>query len=227
MIVNAASTVIDWLKAHWQAILAGILLGPFGIVAVEVVKHWDSIKKTCSSAIDAIVGFVKKMPGQFVGALSSLGKAVGGGDLPVTIPLTLGLSAGVCVGSDSGSPVMLDYVPPFAFTGAVKKVLVDVSGRALEDEEAAIQACHSRQIAVSIAASFSSRSAVRRAAKRRSVASATIVASNRSATMRCCSCSRRESDASRLLVATPAAPRSVSVRASLPSPSRSAKTDSA
>lgn len=68
------------------------------------------------------------------------GKAVGGGDLPVTIPLTLGLSAGVCVGSDSGSPVMLDYVPPFAFTGAVKKVLVDVSGRALEDEEAAIQA---------------------------------------------------------------------------------------
>jgi arylsulfatase len=68
------------------------------------------------------------------------GKPVGGGDLPVTIPLTLGLSAGVCVGSDSGSPVMLDYSPPFAFTGTVKKVLVDVSGQPLEDEEAAIQA---------------------------------------------------------------------------------------
>ena len=36
------------------------------------------------------------------------GKPVGDGDLPVTIPLSLGLGAGVCIGSDSGSPVMTD-----------------------------------------------------------------------------------------------------------------------
>jgi len=34
------------------------------------------------------------------------GAPVGKGDLPVTIPLSLGLSAGVCVGSDAGAPVM-------------------------------------------------------------------------------------------------------------------------
>ena len=61
------------------------------------------------------------------------GAPVGQGDLPVTIPLSLGLSANVCVGSDAGAPVMTDYKPPFAFTGTVKKALVDVTGEAVED----------------------------------------------------------------------------------------------
>jgi arylsulfatase len=67
------------------------------------------------------------------------GKPVGGGDLPVTIPLVLGLSAGVSIGANVGSPVMTDYTPPFAFTGTVKKALVDLTGEPLEDKEAAIQ----------------------------------------------------------------------------------------
>jgi arylsulfatase len=62
------------------------------------------------------------------------GKPVGSGDLPVTIPLSLGLSAGVCVGADAGSPVMdTEYKPPFPFTGTIKKALVDVTGEAVED----------------------------------------------------------------------------------------------
>jgi arylsulfatase A-like enzyme len=62
------------------------------------------------------------------------GKAVGSGDLPVTIPLSLGLSAGVSVGSDGGSPVMTDYKPPFAFTGTVKKAMIDVTGESIENK---------------------------------------------------------------------------------------------
>ena len=70
------------------------------------------------------------------------GQAVGSGDLPVTIPLQPGLGGGVSLGADTGSPVMLadEYAPPFAFTGTVKKALVDVSGEALEDKEAQVQA---------------------------------------------------------------------------------------
>jgi arylsulfatase len=68
------------------------------------------------------------------------GKEVGKGDLPVTIPLSMGLAAGVVVGADSGAPVMTDYQPPFAFTGTVKKALVDVTGEPLEDKEEAIKA---------------------------------------------------------------------------------------
>ena len=75
------------------------------------------------------------------------GKPVGSGDLSVTVPLTLGLAAGVSVGADSGSPVMLDdeYSSPFRFTGQVKKVLVDVSGEAPEDLEAKVKMYLARQ----------------------------------------------------------------------------------
>lgn len=73
------------------------------------------------------------------------GKQVGTGDLPVTIPLSLGLAAGVSVGADSGSPVMTDYHPPFAFTGTVKKAQVDVSGEVIEDMEAKARMYLARQ----------------------------------------------------------------------------------
>jgi arylsulfatase len=73
------------------------------------------------------------------------GKPVGSGDLPVTIPLQLGLAAGVCVGADAGSPVMTDYPSPFRFTGTVKKALVDVSGEPVEDKEAKMRMYLARQ----------------------------------------------------------------------------------
>ncbi|MBW4698704.1 MAG: arylsulfatase [Aphanocapsa lilacina HA4352-LM1] len=73
------------------------------------------------------------------------GKPVGEGDLPVTIPLQLGLAAGAAVGADPGSPAMPDYRPPFAFSGQVHKVLVDVSGTPVEDYEAKMRMYLARQ----------------------------------------------------------------------------------
>jgi arylsulfatase len=75
------------------------------------------------------------------------GKQAGSGDLPVTIPISLGLAAGVSVGADSGSPVMMaeDYTPPFRFTGTVKKVLLDVSGEVTENLEAKVRMYLARQ----------------------------------------------------------------------------------
>jgi arylsulfatase len=73
------------------------------------------------------------------------GKAIGSGELPVTIPLNLGLAAGVSIGADTGSPVMTDYAPPFRFTGTVKKALVDVSGTVIEDQAAKMRMYLARQ----------------------------------------------------------------------------------
>jgi hypothetical protein len=73
------------------------------------------------------------------------GKPFGNGDLPVTIALSLGLAAGVSVGTDGGAPVMPDYKPPFSFTGTVKKVLIDVSGEAVEDKAAMMKMYLARQ----------------------------------------------------------------------------------
>ncbi|WP_218964297.1 arylsulfatase [Sphingobium sp. IP1] len=70
------------------------------------------------------------------------GEPVGGGDLPVTVPIQYGLAAGVVVGCDNGSPVMLEdeYLPPFKFSGTIHKALVDVTGESLEDKEEMIAA---------------------------------------------------------------------------------------
>jgi arylsulfatase len=73
------------------------------------------------------------------------GAPIGRGDLPVTIPLSLGLAAGVSVGADAGSPVMADYKAPFPFSGTVKKVLVDVTGEAVEDKAAKMRMYLARQ----------------------------------------------------------------------------------
>jgi arylsulfatase len=73
------------------------------------------------------------------------GEEVGRGDLPVTIPLMLSISAGVSVGANSGSPVMPDYESPFEFTGTVKKALVDVSGEPIEDKAAQMRIYLARQ----------------------------------------------------------------------------------
>jgi arylsulfatase A-like enzyme len=73
------------------------------------------------------------------------GKEVGRGDLPVTIPLMLSISAGVSLGANAGSPVMPDYETPFAFTGTVKKALVDVTGELIEDKAAQMKIYLARQ----------------------------------------------------------------------------------
>ena len=73
------------------------------------------------------------------------GVKVGAGELPVTIPLALGLASGISVGSDAGAPVTDEYEAPFAFTGTLEKVVYDVSGDHVVDHEAEIRMALARQ----------------------------------------------------------------------------------
>ena len=49
------------------------------------------------------------------------GKLAGQGDLPVTIPLDIGITDGLSCGRDEGSAVTTDYQAPFAFTGTARE----------------------------------------------------------------------------------------------------------
>ncbi len=73
------------------------------------------------------------------------GKLVGQGDIPLTMPLCLGLGGGTTCGADSGAPVTPDYKPPFAFTGTIYNVTVDVSGDLVKDHEAEMRVVMARQ----------------------------------------------------------------------------------
>ena len=49
------------------------------------------------------------------------GKLAGQGDLPITIPLDIGITDGLSCGRDEGSAVTTDYQAPFAFTGTWRR----------------------------------------------------------------------------------------------------------
>lgn len=89
----------------------------------------------------------KGTPGK--GRLFANETLIGQGELPVTIPLLIGLGGGLSVGRNPGSPVSELYTPPFAFTGNIFKVTVDVSGKstqsAEEQHKAAAMAAMKRQ----------------------------------------------------------------------------------
>ena len=73
------------------------------------------------------------------------GKLVGQVDIPLTMPLSLGLGGGFVCGADTGSPVWDKYKPPFKFTGTLYSVTVDVSGELIKDSEAEMRIAMAQQ----------------------------------------------------------------------------------
>lgn len=75
----------------------------------------------------------KGTPGR--GKLSIDGKPVGEAEIPVTTPLFFN-PGGLTCGANPGLPVTPEYSSPFAFTGHISSVTVDVSGDLTRDPEA-------------------------------------------------------------------------------------------
>jgi len=73
------------------------------------------------------------------------GKLAGEGDLPVTIPLRMGITEGLTCGRDDGSPVTNDYEAPFPFTGELDRVVLDVFGSRTHDMQAEMRAVMAHQ----------------------------------------------------------------------------------
>jgi hypothetical protein len=85
----------------------------------------------------------KGAPGR--GQLYIDGQLVGQVDIPLTMPIGLGLGGGIVCGADTGASVTPDYKPPFRFTGTLNGVTVDVSGELIKDEEAEMRVIMARQ----------------------------------------------------------------------------------
>jgi len=85
----------------------------------------------------------KGAPGR--GQLYIDNKLVGQVDIPLTMPLSLGLGGGIVCGADTGSPVWDKYQPPFRFTGKLHSTIVDVSGDLIQDADAEMRMVMARQ----------------------------------------------------------------------------------
>ena len=103
-VLAAIHWVWDWLKANWPYLL-GILLGPFGLAAAAIYKHWASIRAGASAVLgwlrstwasiygivtgpfasaiswirrawDSLVGFMEGIPGAISRALAGVFNAI-------------------------------------------------------------------------------------------------------------------------------------------------------
>src|SRR5205823_1729369 len=78
------------------------------------------------------LGFEKTGPQPFgAGGIARLyidGKNAGEGEISRTVPFLFALGESLQCGRDEGNPVTEAYASPFAFTGTIRRVTVDVSG---------------------------------------------------------------------------------------------------
>ncbi|MCW4029383.1 MAG: arylsulfatase [Candidatus Bathyarchaeota archaeon] len=85
----------------------------------------------------------KGAPGQGKFYIDS--ELVGQGEIPVTIPIIMGLSGKFTVGEAPSAPVTPDYSGAFKFTGKIYSITVDVSGESVEDANAKMRHVMARQ----------------------------------------------------------------------------------
>jgi phage-related minor tail protein len=97
LIVANWGTVVSWTEQAWQKAselvsgawdaIKGFISAALGVIVAWfqnwtlpglIIKHWDTIKTTFSTAIDAVVTFVSGLPGRAASALSTLGSSIAG-----------------------------------------------------------------------------------------------------------------------------------------------------
>jgi len=124
-----------------QNVVSAALLEVRSVVPVPAGRH--SLRFAFEPTGPADIRAGKGVPGR--GQLYVDGHPVGQGDFAATVPITYGLGGGVVCGADPGSPVTPAYVPPFAFTGLLEEVTVEVSGALIPDGAAELRQILSRQ----------------------------------------------------------------------------------
>ncbi len=73
------------------------------------------------------------------------GVAAGSGELHVTAPIRLAQGGAMLVGADTGATVTPEYASPFAFSGEIERVIVDVSGEHVLDHRAELEMALAKQ----------------------------------------------------------------------------------
>jgi hypothetical protein len=92
---NAVNDTFSFIAKHWPLLLA-ILTGPIGLATLEIVKHWDTIKKGASDVLRFLGGIATGIANLIIGAINIAAKAINvliGGYNAVQKALPFGLGA--------------------------------------------------------------------------------------------------------------------------------------
>lgn len=68
---NVATTVVDWIRNHWELLL-GILTGPVGLAVTMIVTHFHDIEAGVAKVLDDVIGFFTAIPGRVATAVAAI-----------------------------------------------------------------------------------------------------------------------------------------------------------
>lgn len=71
-VLTKVQQLVGWIRGNWPRILA-ILTGPIGLAVRFILTRWDSLRTGVVSRTQALIGFVRSIPGRITGALGNLG----------------------------------------------------------------------------------------------------------------------------------------------------------
>jgi hypothetical protein len=74
-IKGAVKDCWDWVKDHLSTIIpiiVTVVTGPLGLLVLEIVKHWNTIRSDVSKLISDVVGFFTALPGEIVTGLGDI-----------------------------------------------------------------------------------------------------------------------------------------------------------
>jgi len=101
---------------------------------LNYVYNWFGLERFSVSSAEPVLSgtltlrmeFTSAGPAKGSAALFINGKQVGEGPIGRLVPVTFGLAEGLTVGRDPSTPVTEGYQSPFAFTGKIKKVVMEL-----------------------------------------------------------------------------------------------------
>ena len=85
--------LVGWIRGNWPRLLA-ILTGPIGLAVRFILSRWDSIRTGVVSKTQALLGYVRGIPGRIRGAIGNLGGLLRGAGSAIIDGLIGGIRAG-------------------------------------------------------------------------------------------------------------------------------------
>jgi len=71
-VLDKVQQLVGWIRSNWPLLLA-IITGPIGLAVRFVLSRWDQIRDGVVSKTQALIGWLRGMPGRILGALGDLG----------------------------------------------------------------------------------------------------------------------------------------------------------
>lgn len=92
-VLTKVQQLVGWIRGNWPLLLS-ILTGPIGVAVRFILSRWDSIRTGVVSKTNALISYVRGIPGRIVSSLGNLAGLLRGAGSAVINGFLSGIRAG-------------------------------------------------------------------------------------------------------------------------------------